>query len=58
LEQIVDQNGSIKTALQAFEDGLYYVFLDNTQLEALDQDILVSNESRLLFVRLVALVGG
>ena len=58
LQQTVIESDAIKTALQAFEDGLYYVFLNDTQLEVLDEDVIVSHDSRLLFVRLVALAGG
>lgn len=58
LQQTVDEDAAIKTALQGFEDGLYYVFLDGTQLESLDVNVIVRNDSRLLFVRLVALAGG
>ena len=58
LQQTVIESDAIKTALQAFEDGLYYVFLNDTQLEVLDEDVTVSHDSRLLFVRLVALAGG
>ena len=58
LGQTVDEAEALKTALQAFEDGLYYVFLDNTQIESLDEDLVIQNDSRLMLVRLVALAGG
>jgi hypothetical protein len=58
LQQTVIASDAIKTALQAFEDGLYYVFLNDTQLEVLDEDVIVSHDNRMLFVRLVALAGG
>ena len=45
-------------ALQAFEDGLYYVFLDDQQLEDLDAPVPLQSASTLLLLRLTALAGG
>jgi hypothetical protein len=45
-------------AREAFEDDLYVVFLDERQLESLDERILVDADTRLRLVRLVALAGG
>lgn len=45
-------------AREAFEDGLYVVFLDEQQVESLDDTILVTADTRLRLVRLVALAGG
>ncbi len=56
--QTVDLQEAIAAALQGFEDGLYYVFVDDVQITALDHRVAVREGSRLLFVRLVALVGG
>lgn len=58
LQQEVDEQAAITTALQGFEDGLYYVFVDDVQQEALEQTVFVGADSRLMFVRLVALAGG
>ncbi|MEM8780128.1 MAG: hypothetical protein AAGF26_14900, partial [Cyanobacteria bacterium P01_G01_bin.49] len=57
-EQDVDIDGAIETALQAFEDGFYYVFIDDEQIETLDQLVVLKENSQLLFLRLVPLVGG
>lgn len=56
--QQVDELSAVATALQAFEDGLYFVFIDDVQQEALDQSVFVNENSTILFVRLVALAGG
>ena len=45
-------------AKEAFEDGLYVVFLDERQIEGLDDEVLVDADTRLRLVRLVALAGG
>jgi hypothetical protein len=58
LAQEVDVEQAIATALQAFEDGLYFVFLDEQQQENLDDAVALQPDSQLLFLRLVALVGG
>lgn len=58
LEQEVDADAAIATALQAFTDGLYVVFLDEQQQENLDDVVTLQPDSQLLFLRLVPLVGG
>lgn len=58
LEQAVDPEQAIATALQAFADGLYFVFLDEQQQENLDDIVTLQPNSELLFLRLVPLVGG
>ncbi|MBD2092288.1 hypothetical protein H6F67_20785 [Microcoleus sp. FACHB-1515] len=58
LAQEVDIEQAIDTALQAFEDGLYFVFIDDEQQENLDEFVTLQPNSQLLFLRLVALVGG
>jgi hypothetical protein len=57
-DQIVNLEAAIDTAIMGFIDGLYYVFLDDIQQEDLDQAVHLQPESRLTFLRLVALVGG
>jgi hypothetical protein len=56
--QHADASEAIKTAMLAFKDGLYYVFLNDEQLESLDEKIEVKSGMSLLFLRLVALAGG
>ena len=58
VEQVVDPDRAVETALQAFTDGLYFVFLDEQQQENLDTTVRLQPHSELLFLRLVALVGG
>lgn len=54
----VDRAAAVAAALQAFEDGFYYVFFDDAQVERLDAPLAVVGGSRLLFVRLTPLAGG
>jgi len=58
LAQEVDLQVAVETALQAFEDGLYYVFVDEVQQIALDDPVYLGPDSRVTFLRLVALAGG
>lgn len=53
-----DADGAVHTALRAFGDRLYYVFLDDEQIETLDQPLALRPDSTLLLLRLTALAGG
>jgi hypothetical protein len=54
----VDERAAVETALLAFEDGLYFVFVDDAQQESLDGEVRLRPDSRVTFLRLVALAGG
>jgi hypothetical protein len=58
LDQVVDVQGAIETALQAFKDGFYLVFIDDRQQEDLTAVVNLKTNSELLFLRLTPLVGG
>ncbi|PSB39989.1 hypothetical protein [Chamaesiphon polymorphus] len=58
LEQVVDVQGAIDNALQAFQDGFYLVFIDDKQQEDLAAVVNLRVNSELLFLRLTPLVGG
>jgi hypothetical protein len=58
LQQAVDPQDAVTTAIQAFEDGLYLVFVDGEQPQQLDDLVNIAEDSHVLFVRLVALAGG
>lgn len=58
LDQVVDVDVAVETALQAFKDGLYFVFIDEVQQDDLEQLVEICEGSQLLFLRLIALVGG
>lgn len=49
---------AIHTALLGFKDGLYYVFVDDVQIESLDAPVALRPDSTLLLLRLTALAGG
>jgi hypothetical protein len=56
--QELSDEAAIETALQAFEDGLYFVFLDGVQQHDLEAAVWPRPDSTLTFIRLVALAGG
>jgi hypothetical protein len=56
--QMASAAAAVAMALQAFEDRLYLVFVDGQQVQALDAPVALHSGSHLLFVRLVALIGG
>jgi hypothetical protein len=58
LKQSLNTEEAIATALQAFEDGLYFVFIDEVQQSNLDSEVYIKSNSKVLFLRLTALVGG
>lgn len=58
LEQAVDNEEAVAIALKAFEDGLYFVFIDEVQQTNLDSEVFLKTNSKVVFLRLTALVGG
>ncbi len=56
--QEVNVDDAIQTAIQAFQDGLYYVFNGETQIEYLTDVVNLEIHQDIMFLRLVALVGG
>ena len=58
LDQNVDVDAAIAAAIEAFQDGLYLIVLDERELKDLDAPISLTESSRLTFVRLSLLAGG
>jgi cytidylate kinase len=58
LDQEVAPQAAVATALQAFEDHIYYVFVDGQQQQGLDAEVQLKPNSRVTFLRLVPLAGG
>lgn len=48
---------AVCTALQAFEDGMYLVIIDEVERRNLDEHVYLSPSSRLVFMRLTFLAG-
>ena len=56
--QEVDEEDCIGAALQAFEDGMYLVLIDDVEQKHLDQQVYVAEETTITFIRLTFLAGG
>ena len=56
--QEVDVDLAVSVALEAFEDGFYYVLVDRRQCASLDEQVVVGEDSTVTFLRLVPLAGG
>lgn len=56
-EKQADEAAAITNALQGFEDGLYRVFLGQTELTTLDAPLSLSEKDELTFIRLTMLSG-
>lgn len=56
--QHVDPDTAVETALLAYLDGLYLVVIDDRQIENLDEEIDLTPDSRITFIRLTLLAGG
>lgn len=52
-----DLDKAINNALQSFDDGIYRVFLNDNELERLDEEINLCENDSLTFVRLTMLTG-
>jgi hypothetical protein len=58
LAQAVDPEAAVAVALQAFADGLYFVFVNEEHQPDLDRVVPLHPQSEILFLRLVPLAGG
>jgi hypothetical protein len=58
VRQPVKEDEAVAVALEAFEDGLYLVILDEQEQKQLDQQVFLKPDSCVTFVRLTMLAGG
>ncbi len=56
-EKSVDVESAIATALEAFEDGMYLVIIDEIEYRELDAIVKLAEDSRITFLRLTFLAG-
>lgn len=52
-----DLTEAIQSAIQAFEDGLFLVFVNSEQVEALDLPLELADGDEVVFIRLTMLAG-
>ncbi|MFO0824312.1 MAG: hypothetical protein U0792_14560 [Gemmataceae bacterium] len=58
LDQAVDTEQAVATALEAFADGLFLVVVDEVEVTDLNALVPLTESSRLTFIRLTMLAGG
>ncbi len=57
-EQHVDEEQAVQNALQAFEDGIYLVVIDDEEQKELEKQVFLTEDSQITFIRLTLLSGG
>ncbi len=58
MDQTVDVEQAVAAVIEAFQDGLFLVVLDDAEIKDLDASLTLSPTSRLTFIRLSLLAGG
>jgi hypothetical protein len=56
--QHADADQAVATAMEAFQDGLFLVVVDEDEKRNLDQQLFLKPDSRVTFIRLTLLAGG
>ena len=56
-DEIAHKQKAIENALQSFQDGIFVVFIDETELTNLNQTFVLQQDSVFTFVRLTFLSG-
>lgn len=54
----IDAEKQYFTALDAFQKNTFFLLVDNRQPDSLDEEILVTNDTIISFIKLIPLVGG
>ena len=55
---IIDSQKEIEKAVKAFRIGQYYLFVDDVQVNDLDDEVVLKSNSKVAFLRLTPLRGG
>lgn len=55
---LVDANAEAAAAWKAFRSNGFFVLFDDRQVESLDEEIVLTGDNDVAFIRLVPLVGG
>ncbi|RAI93757.1 hypothetical protein DET54_109213 [Paenibacillus pabuli] len=54
---VPDVKGAMDTAVTAYEDGLFKVFLNDEELQALDEPLIIQEDDNVVFIRFTMLAG-
>lgn len=56
--RLIDAEKQVYVALNSFQNNGYFVLIDNLQAESLDQEVLLTKDTTVSFLKLTPLVGG
>lgn len=56
-EGVPDIEGAMDTAITAYEDGLFKVFLNDEELQGLDEPLIIQADDNVVFIRFTMLAG-
>ena len=56
--RLVDAASQVQIAIAAFENNGFFLLVDDQQVTSLEQRIVLTEETQISFIKLVALVGG
>jgi hypothetical protein len=54
----VDPDRQVEAAINAFETGRYFLLIDDHQLVGLDDVIVINPNTKIVFLKILRLVGG
>ncbi|MAT43648.1 MAG: hypothetical protein CL609_15025 [Anaerolineaceae bacterium] len=54
----IEPEKEVIKAIEAFENGSYYVFVNGEQIKALNDEIIMNPNCHIVFIRVIPLVGG
>ncbi|MEO3405565.1 hypothetical protein AAFN85_16765 [Mucilaginibacter sp. CAU 1740] len=57
-KKLIDAEKQVYVALHAFQNNSFFVLVDNTQSEDLNQEVALRAETSISFIKLTPLVGG
>jgi hypothetical protein len=56
-EGVPDIEGAMDTAITAYLDGLFKVFLNDEELQGLDEPLIIQEDDNVVFIRFTMLAG-
>lgn len=57
-KKLIDPEKQVYVALDAFQKNTFFILVDNKQIEDLHQEIMLTEHSKISFVKLTPLIGG
>lgn len=57
-KKLIDGEKQVYVALDAFLKNGYFLLIDDIQAESLEDEVIISNDTKISFIKLTPLVGG